>query len=420
LHWNRSSLSIRRVFESANEFIYLEIACRELRMTEPPARQPKSGAPDKTHVNQMRLLVALLTLVALWVARSFLLELAWAATLAIALWPLYRRAVKRRGKAKPPILIPLGFTLATGLVVMMPIALVAVEAANDSEAALQWLSQAQSAGIAAPPWLGQVPLAGPALAEWWQTHLASPSGASALLGAFDTRSAAGWSRTIAAEVASRSWFFAVTLLALFIILRDGERLAANATRMGRHFYGAFGERFVGQVGDAVRAAVNGTVLVAIGEGSLIGLFYAPAGVPRPVLFTIVTIAFALLPLGAWAAFGVAAIVLIAQGSAAAGIGLFLFGAAVMLTGDNFVQPALIGNSIELPFLWTFIGAFGGLETFGIVGLFLGPALMAALFLVWREWLGLDHPPSPRWRAKRLLPRRRAASQDKGNSRTASR
>jgi predicted PurR-regulated permease PerM len=389
-------------------------------MTEPPTVRPEDGAPDKTHVNQMRLLVALLTLAALWVARSFLLELAWAATLAIALWPLYRRAVERRTGTKRPILIPLGFTLATGLVVMMPIALVAVEAASDSEAALQWLSQAQSAGIAEPAWLGRLPLAGPTLAIWWQAHLASPSGASALLGAFDTRSAADWSRTIAAEVASRSWFFAVTLLALFIILRDGERLTANATRMAGHFYGAFGERFVGRVGDAVRAAVNGTVLVAIGEGSLIGVFYAIAGVPRPILFTIATIFFALLPLGAWAAFGVAAIVLIAQGSAAAGIGLFLFGAAVMLAGDNFIQPALIGNSIELPFLWTFIGAFGGLETFGIVGLFLGPALMAALFLVWREWLGLDHAPSPRWRAKRLLPRRRAASQDKGHRRAASR
>ena len=124
------------------------------------------------------------------------------------------------------MLIPLGFTLATGLVVMLPIALVAVEAANDSDAALQWLSQAQQTRHPTPTWLGQVPIAR-LLASWWQLHLANPAGASAMLGAFDTRSAAGWTRTIAAEVASRSWFFAVTLLALFIFLRDGERLAAE-------------------------------------------------------------------------------------------------------------------------------------------------------------------------------------------------
>lgn len=375
-------------------------------MTKVPTPVQEGPAPDTAHRTQMRLLVALITLASLWVARSFLLELAWAATLAVALWPLYRRALDRRTKKGPPILIPLGFTLATGLVVMLPIAMVAVEAVSDSEAALQWLTQAQRTGIAAPSWLGQLPMVGPSVAAWWQAHLASPGGSGSLLGALDTQFAAGWTRTIASEVASRFWFFAVTLLALFIILRDGERLTASATRMAAHFYGEFGERFVGQVGEAVRAAVNGTVLVAIGEGTLIGLGYAAAGVPRPVLFTIFTIAFALLPFGAWLAFGVAAIILIAQGSVGAGIALILFGAVVMLTGDNFVTPALIGSSIELPFLWTFIGAFGGLETFGIVGLFLGPALMAAMFLVWKEWLGLDPGPARHGRLRHILSRSR--------------
>ncbi|MBV9882329.1 MAG: AI-2E family transporter [Sphingomonadaceae bacterium] len=378
-------------------------------MTERPPAEAEAAAADKARAVQMRLLVAAITLASLFVARSFLLELAWAVTLAIALWPLYRQALARRKHGGPPVLIPLGFTLATGLVVMMPIALVAIEAARDSEAAVQWLNHAQSSGIPAPAWIAQVPMVGPRLAAWWQENLATPAGASAFIGGLDTNSAAGWARAAASQVASRSWFFAVTLLALFVILRDGERLAATANRMAEHFYGPFGERFLEQVAAAVRAAVNGTILVAIGEGTLIGIGYWVTDVPRPLLFTIATIAFALLPLGAWAAFGVAAAVLFMQGSTAAAIGLFLFGAAVMLTGDNFVQPALIGNSIELPFLWTFIGAFGGLEAFGIVGLFLGPALLAAMFMVWKEWLGRDEPHKRRWRLRRALQRKRAAA-----------
>jgi predicted PurR-regulated permease PerM len=379
-------------------------------MTKPPtaASDSPSDAQD-AHRNQLRVLVALITLASLWVARSFLLELAWAVTLAVALWPLYSRALARRRRKGTPILLPLGFTLATGLVVMMPITLIALEAAHDSEAALQWLNQAQSTGIAAPPWLGQVPIAGSRLAAWWQANLATPAGASAFIGELGTGETAGWARAAAAEAATRSWFFVVTLLALFIVLRDGQRLAGSAARLARRFYGEFGDRFVGQIGEAVRAAVNGTVLVAIGEGTLIGIGYWVTDVPRPVLFTIATIAVALLPLGAWFAFGVAAIVLVAQGNAAAGVGLFLFGAAIMLTGDNFVQPALIGNSIELPFLWTFIGAFGGLEAFGIVGLFLGPALMAAMFLVWKEWLGEGEPHARRWRLRRSIQGRRRAA-----------
>src|SRR4051812_49922140 len=102
-----------------------------MRMTKPPSARP-DASPDETdpHRNQLRLLVALITLASLWVARSFLLELAWAVTLAVALWPLYSRALARRRSKSPPILLPLGFTLATGLVVMMPITLIAFEAAR--------------------------------------------------------------------------------------------------------------------------------------------------------------------------------------------------------------------------------------------------------------------------------------------------
>jgi predicted PurR-regulated permease PerM len=375
-------------------------------MTEKPPPELAGQSPDEaqTHITQMRLLVALLTLVGLWIARSFLLELAWAVTLAVALWPLYSRAIGRRPRMGPRILIPLGFTLGTGLVLMLPLAIVAVEAARDSQAVVQWLAQAQKTGVPVPAWVYHVPMLGSRVAGWWQTHLATPKGGSQLLGSLDAGSVASWTGAVAAQVASRSMFFAVTLLALFLILRDAERLADNAVGTARRFYGEFGERFVNRVGEAVRAAVNGTVLVAIGEGSLIGIGYAVTNVPRPVLFTLATIAVAMLPFGAWAAFGVATIVLIVQGHLAAGIGLLLFGAVVMLIGDNLVQPALIGNSMELPFLWTFVATFGGLETFGLVGLFVGPALMAALFLVWKEWLGLD-PPEKR-RRRQLLRRRR--------------
>ena len=368
------------------------------------SEQPEAAGTGEAEARivPLRLLVLLLTLAGLWIARSFVLQLAWAVTMAVALWPLYRRLVPDRPPGRLPVLAPLGLTLATGLVLMLPLVVVAIEAARDSEAALAWLATAQKQGVPAPSWLPALPLAGGRAAAWWQAHLTDPSGAAALLGEVDAAAVARWSGLVAAQVASRSFFFLVTLLALFLILRDGERLAANAVGAARRFYGEFGEHFVMRLGDAVRGAVNGTVLVAIGEGSLIGVGYAVAGVPRPVLFTLATIAVAMLPFGAWAAFGIASLVLLAQGQAVAAIILFAFGAAVMLIGDNFVQPALIGNAVELPFLWTFVATFGGLEAFGLVGLFVGPALMAALFLAWKEWLGL-HPPPPR---RRRLRRRR--------------
>jgi predicted PurR-regulated permease PerM len=365
-------------------------------MSGEEAEGPEPASPDEPasrsalQLTQLRVLVVLLTLAGLWIARSFLLQLAWAVTLAIALWPLYRRLVPKRRVSGYRVAAPLAFTLATGLVLILPLVVVVVEAARDSQAALQWVGEAQRTGVAPPAWLGHLPL-GARLLAFWQTHLGSPQAASALLGRIDAGAVAGWTGAVAAQVASRSMFFLVTLLAFFLILRDGERLSANAVGTARRFYGDFGERFVRRLGDAVRGAVNGTVLVAIGEGTLIGIGYWVAGVPRPVLFTVATIAFALLPFGAWAAFGIASVVLLTQGQVVAALVLFAYGAAVMLIGDNLVQPALIGNAVELPFFWTFVATFGGLETFGLVGLFVGPAVMAALFLVWKEWLGLDAP-----------------------------
>ncbi|MBV8685438.1 MAG: AI-2E family transporter [Alphaproteobacteria bacterium] len=360
----------------------------------PPASAPAGRLP-------MRLLVLLLTLLGLWIARSFLLELAWAAVMAVALWPLYSRHARAGPGGRPPILAPLGFTLALGLLLMLPLALVAVEAARDSQAALGWVAEAQKSGVRAPGWLGAFPYVGPRLVMWWQAHLSNPRAAAELLGETDAGALARWTGAIAAQVASRSAFFLLTLLALFIILRDGSRLAATSIRTARHFYGDFGERFLLRLAEAVRGAVNGTVFVAIGEGTIIGFGYALAGVPRPVLFALATIAFAMLPFGAWAAFSLASLILLVQGHVAAAIALFAFGAAVMLIGDNLVQPALVGGAVELPFLWTFIATFGGLETFGLVGLFIGPAVMAALFLVWREWLGEEAPPKrPRGRLRR--------------------
>jgi predicted PurR-regulated permease PerM len=363
----------------------------------PDAADAKEGG---TRIVPLRMLVLLLTLVGLWIARSFVLQLAWAVTMAVAMWPLYRRVAPALSEGKRPVLAPLGFTLAFGLVLMLPLAMVVVEAARDSELALHWVAVAQKQGVPTPAWLPGLPALGPRAASWWNANLADPRGASALLGQVDGGALARWTGAVATQVAARSMFFLVTLLALFLILRDGERLAGNAVVTARHFYGEFGEHFMLRLGDAVRGAVNGTVLVAIGEGALIGLGYAVAGVPRPVLFTLATIAVALLPFGAWAAFGIASLVLLVQGHTVAAIALFGFGAAVMLIGDNFVQPALIGNAVELPFLWTFIATFGGLESFGLVGLFVGPALMAALFLAWKEWLGLDAPPPRRRRLRR--------------------
>jgi predicted PurR-regulated permease PerM len=165
-----------------------------------------------------------------------------------------------------------------------------------------------------------------------------------------------------------------------------DRTLATAERL----LGNPGARLVSKVADATRATVNGTVAAAILKGAVIGIAYVLTGVPHPLLCAVLTMALAMVPLGAWVALAAAALILPFQGGTLlAAAGLFGFGAATLLIGDNFIQPALIGGTAQLPFLPVLIGILGGIESFGLVGLFLGPVIMAALLSVWREWIGVE-------------------------------
>jgi predicted PurR-regulated permease PerM len=103
---------------------------------------------------------------------------------------------------------------------------------------------------------------------------------------------------------------------------------------------------------------------------------------------------AVIPFGAPLAFGVAALYLAAMGGTLTGAAVFCFGLIVVFVADHFVRPVIIGGAARLPFLWVLLGILGGLETFGVIGLFLGPAIMAALISLWRDWTETDTAETP--------------------------
>jgi predicted PurR-regulated permease PerM len=93
----------------------------------------------------------------------------------------------------------------------------------------------------------------------------------------------------------------------------------------------------------------------------------------------------MIPFAAPLVFGVAALLLAAQGAMVAAIAVAVWGTIVLFVADHFVRPLLIGGAIRLPFLWVLLGILGGLETFGLLGLFLGPVIMALAMALGREW-----------------------------------
>jgi len=127
-------------------------------------------------------------------------------------------------------------------------------------------------------------------------------------------------------------------------------------------------------------------LIAIGEGIILGIAYWIAGVPSPVTLGVITGFMALIPGGAPLAFTLVSLYLVGSGNPLGGLGLFIWGTVELFIVDKTIRPTLVGGPIKLPFLLTFFGLVGGVMTMGLIGLFIGPVLMALLLAIWREWM----------------------------------
>jgi len=323
---------------------------------------------------------------ALWTAASFLPALIWATILAVSLWPLYLKFAKRFALG-PSNLAAFIFTLIVALVLFTPMALAVYQLAQQGDVLIGWLKKAGESGIEVPEWIARLPVAAESMQQWWRENLSDPKAATSWLKTVNAENASELFRTLGGQLIHRLFLLFFSLLTLFVLLRNGRSVANRFLETSDRLFGEAGEGLIEKVVDATRGTVNGTVLVAVGEGLLIGVGYLIAGVPNAVLFTIFTTAFAMIPFGAWAAFTAAALALVSGGgSGLAAAGVFCWGVIVMLAGDHFVWPTLVGDAARLPFLLAFVGIFGGLAAFGLIGLFLGPVIMAALLTVWREWV----------------------------------
>ncbi len=315
-----------------------------------------------------------------WMLWRFLPALAWAGVLAIATWPL-RNMLARRGLGETGIASLL--TLVLALVLVLPLIGIGMEVAHDRAAIVEWIRNVNTNGFGSLEILRRLPYVGTMAADWWDAHLAQPGAARALLGR--TGSLLPITRLLGLEVASRLTILIFTVLALFFLYRDAPALMRDATSVGEQLFGPTGRRLGQNVIAAVRGTVNGLVLVGLAEGVLLGIAYAATGLAHhAVLLGLVTGVLATIPFGAPVVFILCAIYLFAYGQATGAIILLVAGSVVVFIADHFVRPILIGSSTRLPFLWVLLGIFGGLETFGLIGLFLGPAIMSVLIALWRE------------------------------------
>ena len=348
--------------------------------------QASDGA-SRPQQSAMGALALLLTGLGLWTLHRYLPALIWAAILAIAVWPLYQRAVRRWPPGKHNILLPALFTVAIALVFITPLVTVAVQAGKEVHGIFESIATARTDGVPPPEWLEHLPVGSQQATNWWQDNLASPDSAKALLQKARESQFVSNGPELGAEIAHRAVLFGFMLLTLFFLFKEGDVVSLQLQRASARAFGPAGERIGRQMIASVHGTVDGLVLVGLAEGFILGIAYVIAGVPHPTLFGLFTAVAAMVPFGAAVAFGIAALTLLIQGSIVSAVVIGALGMVVTFVADHFFRPTLIGSATRLPFLWVLLGILGGVETWGRLGLFLGPAIMAALMLLWREWTG---------------------------------
>lgn len=329
-------------------------------------------------------LIAFLAGLGIWMLRHFLPALCWAVVLAIATSSLYDRWLARFRGRRRELWAAATFTVLVGVVLIAPLVYGAAIAVSEAVSlAHAYLGSAHSGPPALPDWLVRIPLLGERLRSAWHDLFAN-SGAAAGMLAHLRPALFEWTRRLGVQAIHRMVTLVFTLLTLFFVYVRRDALAADVSRASRRLFGVSVDPLLVRAVAAIRATVDGVVLVAVAEGVLIGVVYGLAGVTHPVLLGAVTGLFAMVPFAAPIAFGSVAVVLVAQGSIGAGVAVTVSGTAMLFVADHLVRPAIIGGAARLPFLWVLLGLLGGVESFGLLGIFLGPALLAALLAIWRQ------------------------------------
>ena len=328
-------------------------------------------------------LLAILVILGFQVLDPFIVPIVWAAILAYVSWPAYQWLVKVfRGR---DIIAALIMTLVITAAVIVPLAwlivILRVELVRGYEAVQTLLLN----GPQLPPALLKLPWIGDQLADLRARMAQDPGALNLELREWADRSSSMIGHVLGGVTRNAvKLFFAV--LSLFFVYRDGQKFASQFAAVLEQVLGPRVHNYLQAIGPTVKAVVYGLVLAAVAQGTLAGIGYWIAGVGAPVFLAILTIVCGLLPFVVPLLWGSIGFWLIATGHTAAGVGLLIWGTIVVSWIDNIVRPFVISRETRIPFLLVMFGVIGGVAAFGLVGLFIGPVILAMLVAIWREWL----------------------------------
>ncbi|NBU24757.1 MAG: AI-2E family transporter [Gammaproteobacteria bacterium] len=328
-------------------------------------------------------LLAVLVLLAFQVLQPFIVPVIWSAILAYVTWPLHERMLKVcRGQRDVAAFL---MTVLLSVCIVLPVVWLAVLVQAQALPVYRELAPLL-AHRQLPSFVTQLPILGPRLQELYAQIATNPEALGEAIRGFLDQSS-GELVALLGGVGRNLAKLVLAMVSLFFMFRDGEQFAAQVRRILEQFFGAVRvEHYLDAIGATVKAVVYGLVLAAFAQGTFAGLGYWVAGVPAPAFLGAITFLVGLVPFLVPFVWAGASLWLFLTGKAAAAIGLFIWGLTAVSWVDNLVRPLVISGATRIPFLMVMFGVLGGLAAFGLVGLFIGPVILAVLTAIWREWL----------------------------------
>lgn len=334
--------------------------------------------------------VIALTVVSWLVMSPFLVPVAWAAIISYASWPLYSKLLTLFGKRKQ--LAALAMTLGMAVAITLPIFWLFVTLKVELSAmAAAFSAKLSSGGFALPKFITDLPFIGSEIAAWFSQVVAAPAQLKTSIQTY-LANANETAFAVLGGIGRNLAKMALALLTLFFVYRDGEKFLVQFECVLESMLGPRVRGYLAAAGGATRGVVYGILLTALVQGAVAGLGYWVAGLEAPLMLAALTVFVALIPFGTPFIWGSLGLWLLLTGQVWAGVGLLLWGGLVVSWVDNIVRPLVVSQNVKLPFILAFFGVLGGLAAFGLVGLFLGPVILAVAFAVWQEWLEA-HPTS---------------------------
>lgn len=341
-------------------------------------------SPNLTRTTLVVLFIGILSIAGFLVVRPFLSPLIWATMAVIATWPFFIKLQARLGGKRWLALLVMILLLLVVLIV--PVCFAIMTILDKTDDIVGWFKSLSTVKIPpAPEWLHKIPMVGQWTVDHWDRFASSsPQELSKLIAPYATKTVS-WFVSQAGNFGLLLLHFFLSVIIAAVLYMHGESAADAVRSFARRLAGQQGEEVAVLSAKAIRGVALGIVITALVQSTLGGLGLLCAGVPAAVLLTALMLILCIMQVGPSLVLVPAVIWLFWSGETVTA-SIFAVWVLFVSTIDNFLRPILIRKGADLPLLLILTGVFGGLIAFGIIGLFIGPVILAVCYTLLRAWV----------------------------------